>query len=146
MADVGRTGAAELAVGLPAAAVAGLLVGAIGTFKHQVGVSAATGTGPPIGLVLSLAMVVLFLTALRLTFPARWFAAAAAVGVVVAVGVLRLPGPGGSQVILANTAGLAWLALAPVAAVAVVAWPGRRRPAADAILATPSPSEDAEPL
>lgn len=144
MADVGRTGAGELAVGLPAAAVAGLLVGVIGTFKHQVGVSAATGTGPPIGLALCLGMVALFLAALRVAFPTRWFAAAAALGVIAAVGVLWLPGPGGSRVILANGAGVAWLALAPAVAVLVIGWPRRRRRSADAILAGTAVRKDRE--
>jgi hypothetical protein len=134
----------DLAVGLPASALAGLVVGAIGTFKHQVGVSAATGTGAPIGLVLALAMVVAFLVALRLAFATRWYAGAAALGVVTAVALLSLPGPsGGSTVILLNTAGVVWTVAPAVLAAAIVGWPRvRRRPTAardaDGILDTGS--------
>ena len=118
----------DLAVGLPASLIAGLVVGTIGTFKHQVGISAATGTGWPIGLVLSLLMVAAFLLALRIAFPVRWYALAAGVGVVAAGAVLLLPGAsGGSAVVLGNSAGIVWT-FAPALLVAVaVAWPRRRR-------------------
>jgi N-acetyl-1-D-myo-inositol-2-amino-2-deoxy-alpha-D-glucopyranoside deacetylase len=117
----------DVALGVPVALLGGLVVGTIGTFKHQVGVSAATGAGWPIGLVLSLAMVLLFLLALRLALPSRWFAAAAAAGVVGAVALLSLPGSsGGSTVILLNTVGIVWTVAQAVLAVAVVGWPRRR--------------------
>jgi hypothetical protein len=130
----------DLAIGLPACVIAGVVVGTIGTFKHQVGISAATGTGLPIGLVLSLAMVVAVLVALRLAFPTRWYAAAAAVGVIAAVALLSLPGTsGGSTVILLNVAGIVWTVAPAVLAAAVVGWPRiarreRSAPEADGIL------------
>jgi hypothetical protein len=130
----------DLAIGLPASALAGLVVGTIGTFKHQFGISAATGTGVPIGLVLSLAMVVVFLVALRLSFPTRWYAAAAAAGIVVAVALLTLPGAsGGSTVVLLNVAGIVWTVASVVLGAAVVGWPRivrrpRTAPAPDGIL------------
>ena len=90
-----------------------------------VGVPAATGSGPPIGLVLSVLMVGLLLAALRLAFPTRWFALAAALGIV-GVGVLMLfPGPGGSEVVLLNYAGLTWTVAPAIVAAAVVGWPRR---------------------
>lgn len=114
----------DLAIGLPASLLAGLVVGTIGTFKHQFGVSAATGAGLPVGLVLSLAMVLLFLVALRLAFPTRWYAAAAAVGIVASVALLSLPGfSGGSTVILRNIAGIVWTTAPAVLGAAVVGWP-----------------------
>jgi N-acetyl-1-D-myo-inositol-2-amino-2-deoxy-alpha-D-glucopyranoside deacetylase len=114
----------ELAVGVPASLLAGLVVGTIGTFKHQVGVSAATGTGLPVGVVLALAMVLAFLVALRLSFATRWYAAAAGIGVVGAVALLSLPGSsGGSTVILLNAAGVAWTIGPAVLAAVVVGWP-----------------------
>lgn len=121
------TEARDLLVGVPASFVAGLLVGVLGTFKHQVGVSAATGTGWPIGLTASVVMVGLLLVALRLSFPTRVYALAAAVGTVLAVVVLLLPGPGGSEVILLNYAGLAWTIAPAVVSAAVVGWPRRGR-------------------
>ena len=131
MTDERRPGGRDLAIGVPAALVAGALVGVLGTFKHQVGISAATGTGVPVGLVLSIVMVALLLVALRLSFPARWLAAAAAIGAIAAVVLLSLPGPGGSQVILGNTAGLVWTAAPVVVGALVVGWPRveRRAPA-----------------
>lgn len=141
----GATGR-ELAVGLPACLVGGLLVGALGAFKHQVGISAATGTGLPVGLVLSVAMVALLLVALRLSFPSRWFVLAAAVGVVVGGGLFALPGPGGSTVVLLNVPGVLWLVAPALIGVLAVGWPRRRRSAAgDGILTAPAPSEDRTP-
>jgi hypothetical protein len=121
----------DLVLGLAASAVAGLVVGTIGTFKHQVGISAVTGTGVPVGLVLSLLMVAVFLAALRISFPTRWYAAAAAVGVVAADALLLLPGAGGgSTVVLLNLAGVVWTIAPAVLAAAVVGWPRiARRPA-----------------
>ena len=121
---MGAVSRRDFALGVPVALLGGLVVGTIGTFKHQVGVSAATGTGWPIGLVLSLAMVLLLLVALRLAFPSRWFAGAAAVGVVGAVALLTLPGSsGGSTVILLNTVGIVWTVGPAVLAAVVVGWP-----------------------
>lgn len=121
---MGAVSRRDIALGVPVALLGGLVVGTIGTFKHQVGVSAATGTGWPVGLVLSLAMVLLFLVALRLAFPSRWFAGAAAAGVVGAVALLTLPGSsGGSTVILLNTVGIVWTVGPAVLAAGVVGWP-----------------------
>lgn len=132
----------DLAVGIPLSLLGGLVVGTIGTFKHQVGISAATGTGLPVGLVLTLAMVTVFLLALRLAFPSRWFAGAGAMGVVGAIALLTLPGPsGGSSVILLNIAGVVWTLAPAVLAAAVVGWP-RRRPRAQPVPATGGMMDD----
>jgi hypothetical protein len=65
-----------------------------------------------------------FLVALRLAFPVRWYAVAAAVGVVAADALLLLPGAsGGSTVILLRVPGLVWTFAAPAIAAVVVAWP-----------------------
>jgi hypothetical protein len=124
----------DLVLGIPVSLLGGVVVGTIGTFKHQVGVSAATGAGWPVGLVLSLAMVAVFLVALRLGFPSRWFAAAAAAGIVAAVALLSLPGAsGGSTVILLNTVGVVWTVAPAVVGAVVVALPRLGpRPRADA--------------
>lgn len=117
----------DLAVGVPASLVAGLPVGTLGTFKHQFGVSAATGDGFPIGLLLSIGMVAAFLVALRIAFPSRWYAAAAGLGVVVAEASLSTGGPGGgSTVILGNAVGAVWIVAPAVLGVVIVAWPRRR--------------------
>jgi N-acetyl-1-D-myo-inositol-2-amino-2-deoxy-alpha-D-glucopyranoside deacetylase len=136
--------ARDLLLGLPAAFLAGALVGVLGTFKHQVGVSAATGAGLPIGLVLSLALVAAVLAALRVAFATRHWAVAAAVGVVSAVAVLSLPGPGGSAVVVANTVGVIWTVAPSILAAVIVGLPrlprrqhSRPAQAADGILMAP---------
>ncbi|MBW4042168.1 MAG: hypothetical protein HIU86_08585 [Acidobacteria bacterium] len=123
-----ETSPRDLAIGLPVSLVAGVVVGTIGTFKHQVGISAATGTGLPIGLVLSLLMVAAFLIALRVAFPSRWYAVAGSIGVVAAGVLLLLPGAsGGSTVVLLNVAGIVWTFAPALLAAVVVAWPRFRR-------------------
>jgi hypothetical protein len=137
----------ELVLGVVAAGLVGLLVGVLGTFKHQVGVSAATGAGFPTGLVLSLAMIAALLLALRLSFPTRAYSLAAAAGVVIAVFVLSMKGPGGSVVVLANLPGVVWTIAPAIVAAVVVGAPrlhrGRgQRSAADGILAAEPAVED----
>jgi hypothetical protein len=137
----------EFVLGVLAAGLVGLLVGVLGSFKHQVGVSAATGAGFPTGLVLALAMIAALLLALRLSFPSRAFSLAAAAGVVVAVFVLSMKGPGGSVVVLANLPGVVWTVAPAIVAAVVVGAPrlhraGGDRPAADGILAADSSVED----
>jgi hypothetical protein len=131
------------------AMIAGLLVGTLGTFKHQAGVDAATGTGVPYGLVLAVAMVAAVLLALRLAFGTRLYAAAAGVGVVAAVVIFGRPGPGGSEVVPPGAVGLVWWIAPLVIALLVVAVPGRRRgahsPDADGILDVPAEEEDPAP-
>lgn len=135
--------------GVLVAAIAGLLVGTLGTFKHQAGIDALTGTGVPYGLVLALAMVAAVLLALRVVFGTRLYAAAAGVGVVAAVVLFGRPGPGGSEVVPPGPVGLVWWIAPPVLALLVVVVPGRRRrahsPGADGILDVPAEEEDPAP-
>jgi hypothetical protein len=98
------------------------------------GISAATGQGLPYGLVLALLMVLVFLVALRIAFPVRWYAVAAGIGAVAADVLLLLPGAsGGSTVTLLNAPGLVWTFGVPLVAAVVAAWPRRRRPAPDPV-------------
>jgi hypothetical protein len=138
--------ARDLAVGLPAALIVGAAVGLLGAFKHQVGVSAVTGAGFPLGLILSLAMVAVVLAAFRVAFDTRLFAVAAAAGIVVVVAILSGTGPGGSKVTIANYAGFLWSVAPSVLAAVVIGTPRFRHPggapAPDGILGTP-PEGDA---
>lgn len=138
----------DRALGIAGSLVAGLLVGAVGTFKHSYGVSVVTGQGLPVGLVLGIAMVAAFVGALRLSFDTRWYAVAGAVGVVLAIALLALPGfSGGSTIILSNTVGTVW-SVAPALAVAVVVAVPRRRarpaPVSGGILAESPPGTPAQ--
>ena len=139
----------ETVAGALVAAIAGLLVGTLGTFKHQAGVDAVTGSGVPYGLVLALGMVAAVLLALRVAFGTRIYAAAAGAGVVAAVVIFGRPGPGGSEVVPPGPVGLAWWIAPAVIALLVVLVPGRRprthSPDADGILGVPAEEEDPAP-
>jgi hypothetical protein len=132
----------DLALGLPVALIAGVLVGVLGAFKHQVGISATTGAGFPLGLILSLGMVVVVLAAFRVAFDTRLYAVAAAAGIILAVAILSGTGPGGSTVTIANYAGFLWSVGPGVLAAVVIGIPRLRRPRAasgpDGILEAPS--------
>ncbi|MGN6744320.1 MAG: hypothetical protein ACTHJL_13660 [Amnibacterium sp.] len=140
-----RPGAIEGAAGALLAAVVGALVGTLGTFKHQAGISAATGAGFPYGLLLALAMVAAVLLALRVSFATRLYAIAAGLGTVAAIGVFSLRGPGGSQVVIGNVEGVVWMIAPVLVAAAIALLPGRRpadvRPA-DGILEADAAEED----
>ena len=143
-----RPSAPELLGGLPLAALVGALVGTLGAFKHQSGVSAATGAGLPWGLVLSLAMIAAVLAAFRVSFVSRLYSIAAGVGVVAAVGLFALRGPGGSLIVIGNAEGMVWLIGSVLIALAVAVLPGRRRagsPRADGILDADAREEDPAP-
>jgi hypothetical protein len=145
----GRLLSYEVLAGVPVAAVAGLLVGTLGTFKHHAGVSALTGSGLPYGLALSLAMVAAVLLTLRVAFGTRLYAAAAGAGVVAAVLIFGRPGPGGSDVVVLDLVGVVWWIAPAAIAVLVVVVPGRPRrtdsPDADGILEAPAKEEDPAP-
>ena len=133
----GRPTASGVA-GAVIAFVVGAVVGTLGAFKHQAGVSALTGEGFPSGLVLSLVMIAVVLAAFRIASPTRWRALAAGLGVVAAVGVFSLRGPGGSQVVVGDVEGVIWMIAPVLIAAAAVLVPGRRPavpPDADGILA-----------
>jgi hypothetical protein len=143
-----RPSAPELLGGMAIAALAGALVGTLGAFKHQSGVSAATGAGLPIGLVLSLAMIATVLAAIRVSFASRLHAIAAAIGVVAAVGLFALRGPGGSLIVIGNAVGIVWLIGSVLIALAVAVLPGPRRAGSrrtDGILEADAREEDPAP-
>ncbi len=144
-----RPSALEAFVGVPVAFVAGVLVGTLGSFKHQAGISAATGSGFPYGLLLSLAMVAAVVAALRVAFDSRVYALAAGIGVVAAILILTRKGPGGSVVVIGNVPGLVWMIAPAVLVLVLVALPGRRprtgRSGADGILEADAEEEDPAP-
>ena len=104
------------------AAAAGVAIGIIATVNHQL---TTPLFGLPIwaGVVISLTIVTAFLSGIRLIFGTRVVAGCAAIGLLLAIGVLSLTGPGGSVLVPANAPGWVW-AYAPIAIAAVVlAWP-----------------------
>ena len=105
-------------------AIAGAVTAALMTFGHQASATVA-GIPLPWGLVVALIGVTAALIGVRLLASRRatiWFG----VGVVGAIIVLALPGPGGSILIPNGVAGMIW-ALAPsFIAILVVMWPEPR--------------------
>jgi hypothetical protein len=94
------------------AGLLGVLVGVIGTAVHRI--------RPPGGLVLALAMVLVAGVLARAW--GGWVAMlAVAMGVVAAVGVLGVKGPGGDVLIVADTVGYVWYGGAVMVALAGLA-------------------------
>jgi N-acetyl-1-D-myo-inositol-2-amino-2-deoxy-alpha-D-glucopyranoside deacetylase len=112
--------AAVLTVALAAvfAFAIGVAVGFVTTFTHHQYL--------PWGLVIGLAVIVALITGFRLVFDSRIIAGAAALGLILATGVLMLPGAGGSVFVVDDPAGYIWAIAPTLLAVTVVAWPRRR--------------------
>lgn len=104
------------------AAVAGVAIGFVATVNHQLTLSLF---GLPVwgGIVVSLAIVAAFLGGIRIFFGTRAVAACAAIGLLLAVGILSLEGPGGSVLVPANPQGWMWAYGPVVIAAVVLAWP-----------------------
>ena len=85
---------------LSLALLTGSVLGAIGTFVHQ--------SLPPVGVVLALGTVGVFLAGLRVWASVRGPAALGTFGVAVVSGLLALPWAGGNVVVPANVIGYAW--------------------------------------
>jgi len=96
----------------------GAVLGFIGTFFHQ--------ALPPIGLVLALGTVGLFLAGLRLWASVRSPAATGALAVAGTSLLLSLPF-GGTVLIPGNVVGLAWTFGVALVALVVLAWPDTAR-------------------
>jgi N-acetyl-1-D-myo-inositol-2-amino-2-deoxy-alpha-D-glucopyranoside deacetylase len=116
-------------VGLAVAIVLALVVGgfaaAVTTFVHRQWVLQLGPVPIPLGLIAGLLILLCVTAGFRLTF-GRPVALAAGIGAVAAIGVLALPGAGGSAVVLGDALGWTW-AIAPVVlAVVVVLWPAAR--------------------
>lgn len=110
------------AVGAVSCLVLGAAAGVIGTFAHQ-SVWTILGLRLPLGLVAALLAVACLVAGLRLALDSRLYPGLAAVGVLVAAGVLALPGPSGSALLPANFAGYGWTAGPAVISALVLAWP-----------------------
>ncbi|BDZ44599.1 DUF6113 family protein [Naasia aerilata] len=102
--------------------VLGAATGVIGTFAHQSGWT-LLGARLPVGLVAALLAVACLVAGLRLALDSRLYAGLAAVGILVAIGVLALPGPSGSALLPANFAGYGWTLGPAVISALVLAWP-----------------------
>jgi N-acetyl-1-D-myo-inositol-2-amino-2-deoxy-alpha-D-glucopyranoside deacetylase len=104
------------------AALAGVVVGLLGTAAHRYS-PVLLGVPVPVGLTLGVAAVAALLLGLRCVLPSRSYAVAAAVGLLAAVVVLSLPGPGGSVLFPDSPLSIIWTFAPAVIAVLVLAWP-----------------------
>jgi hypothetical protein len=112
--------------------IAGLVYGALATIGHRHELRLGDIV-LPWGIVAALTGVAALLIGIRLMI-GRLAAGAAAVGVIVIVALLSLPGLGGSVLVPATTIGTIWAVGPALIAVLVVAWPSaallRGRPGA----------------
>lgn len=104
----------------------GLIFGALMTFGHQAS-SEVAGVELPWGIVLSCLGVAALLVGYRLLAGTREPAIWAGLGMVLAVVLLSLPGPGGSVLIPAGTVGVIWSLAPTIIAVIVIGWPTQIR-------------------
>jgi hypothetical protein len=119
--DVGRSLGSRIGT-LAIAFGVGLVYGILGTVGHRHGLQLGEVT-LPWGLVLALVGVAALLVGIRLVAGGRAASAAAAAGVIAAVAVLSLPGPGGSVLVASGPVGTIWAVGPALIAVLVVAWP-----------------------
>lgn len=113
---LGRIGSGALALAI------GAVVGVITTVAHQSTFTIA-GAVLPLGLVASVAAVLLLLLGMRLVMYDRLVAFCTAMGILAAIGVLAMRSTGGSVLIPANTAGMVWTFAPALIALLVIAWP-----------------------
>lgn len=104
------------------AVAVGVVYGTVATVGHrhawQIG-----DVSIPWGLVAGLVGVAALLIGIRMVAGGRAAAIGASVGVVAAVALLSLPGPGGSVLVASGIVGTIWSVAPALIAVLVVAWP-----------------------
>jgi N-acetyl-1-D-myo-inositol-2-amino-2-deoxy-alpha-D-glucopyranoside deacetylase len=81
---------------------------------------------PPGGLLAGLAVVLALVAGFRLVFDSRAIAAAGAVGVLAATGLMMLPGAGGTVLVLDDPLGWIWALGPALLSAVVIAWPRSR--------------------
>lgn len=104
----------------------GVLIAAVTTPLVQATLDIFTVT-LPWGLVLALLTVTAFVLGLRLVTGTRLLALFGAIGVVAAILVLSLPGPGGGIIVPGNLYGTVWAAAPSLIFVVLIAFPSPRR-------------------
>jgi hypothetical protein len=108
------------------AAVGGALIAAVTTPLAQASVDIVYVT-IPWGLVAALLTVTAYVLGLRLMSDTRMLALFGAIGVVVVIMVLSLPGPGGGVIVPGNLSGTLWAAAPSLIFVVLIAFPSPRR-------------------
>jgi hypothetical protein len=121
---IDRAGALTVALASVFALAIGVAVGFVTTFTHHQYV--------PWGLVAGLIVIVALVVGFRLVFDSRVIAAAAGVGVLASLGLLTMPGVGGSVLVFDDPIGYIWAIAPPLLIAAAVAWPRPRSRRMDA--------------
>jgi membrane-bound ClpP family serine protease len=116
----------------------GVVVGAVGTSAHQVS-GTLGGVAVPWGLALAIGASGCLIVGVRLVTAGRLSTIAVAVGVVGAIALFSLKGPGGSVLIPDNVVGQVWVFAPVVIAAAAIAWPELRRHLPSGPAAAPAP-------
>jgi hypothetical protein len=104
------------------AALIGIVYGTVATIGHRHAWQVGDVT-IPWGLVAGLVGVAALLLGIRLVAGGRGASLAAAIGVVAAVALFSLPGPGGSVMVASGLVGTVWSVGPALIAVLIVAWP-----------------------
>lgn len=100
----------------------GIVYGCIGTVAHG-WQPLLFGVPVPAGLLLAVVGVTLLFLGLRIVLDDRLPVAAAALGMLISIGIFTLPSTGGSVLIPQGVAGLIWTIAPSFIAVLVLAWP-----------------------
>ena len=108
------------------AAVGGALISAVTTPLAQASVD-VLGVTIPWGLVAALLTVAAYVLGLRLVSDTRMLSLFGAIGVVVVIMLLSLPGPGGGVIVPGNLYGTLWAAVPSLIFVVIIAFPSPRR-------------------
>ncbi|HRN28115.1 MAG TPA: PIG-L family deacetylase [Terrimesophilobacter sp.] len=125
LAPTSPPGIATKVISIALTALAGALIGALGTLTHQLGSEAGDAIG--IGVVLALLLVILALSGLRLITRTRTLAATAGIALVAVVAAMASYSPGGSVIVPANSAGIVWAYGVPIVAAIIIGWPRIQR-------------------
>lgn len=107
---------------LVVAALVGIVYGTVATIGHRHAWQFGE-ISVPWGLVAGLIGVSALLVGIRLVAGGRAASIAAAAGIVAAVALFSLPGPGGSVLVASGPVGVVWSVGPALIAVLIVAWP-----------------------
>ncbi len=108
------------------AAIGGVLIAAVTTPLAQASLDVLDVT-IPWGLVVALLTVTAYVLGLRLVSDTRMLALFGAIGVVIVIMLLSLPGPGGGVIVPGNLYGTVWAAAPSIIFVVLIAFPSPRR-------------------
>jgi N-acetyl-1-D-myo-inositol-2-amino-2-deoxy-alpha-D-glucopyranoside deacetylase len=137
-------GLAVHALAAALAVVVGAALGGIAVVNHQFA-PVVFGAAVPIGIVVTILLVSALLVGLRIVFPGRLVAGAAAVGLLVVIGVLSVGSSGGSVLVPANPTGYVLTYGPVVIAILVLAWPKSGTFSRDRLGSRPEPKGPSRP-